>query len=108
MKKQFIKTNIDFKHALRQDLWCLSYTVFWKVRENIFVPHWKQKTFCSLKEARLFAKKMWKENKFIGLKPYILEEVVPCQVFKDELLRQGKLTIVDETRVAFDYFQVVR
>ena len=85
----------------RMNMWCFCYCVFWKQKHMVERRDWYQKDFCNLKEAKAFAKKMWKEHRNSELKPYIIEMIVPCQFFKEELF--SKLKKVDIEKYRYDY-----
>ena len=87
--------------ALRENTYCFRYTVYWKNNISINTNLWKSKTFHSLKDAKLFAKKKWKEYKKCKLKPYILETIVRSDYFKEELFYS--LKIVDKDKYEYNY-----
>ena len=91
--------------AWRGSLSCFCYTVYWKDDFNVDLPTWKYKPFYNIKEAKGFAKKMWKQCTKVKLKPYILETIVPCNFFKKEVFR--KLNIADRDKYKYNYIKRV-
>jgi hypothetical protein len=100
---------VDFtcnvSEELRRNSWCYCYNVYWKDNRNIDAREWKCTAFYSLREAKEFAKGIWKKYKAHKLKPYILEKVVPCTFFKKDVFIA--LTIVDEKKFGYDYIRKV-
>ena len=85
----------------RKENWCLCYNVYWKDNLNIDMNTWKFKAFYNIKDAKKFAKKVWKQYKSTKLKPYILEKIVPCTFFKKELYLS--LTQVNKDKYTYNY-----
>lgn len=101
--KQSYEIDYTFKinELLRHDSWCFCYNVYWKDKLYLDSPTWRFKSFGNKRDAKNFAKKMWKENKETKLKPYILEKIVPCTIFKKELFLT--LTIVNPDKYGYNY-----
>ena len=98
--------TVNINEELRNSSWCFCYNVYWKNNFNIDGIEWKYKSFHNKKDAKAFAKKMWKEYKeYHRLKPYILEKIVPCNFFKKELFLS--LTIIDKDKYAWNYVRRV-
>ena len=85
----------------RRANWCLCYNVYWKDTFNIDTHMWKFKAFYNIKDAKKFAKKMWKQYKSTKLKPYILEMIVPCTFFKKEAYLN--LTQINKDKYEYNY-----
>lgn len=93
--------NINKAKEVRNTCWCYCYTVYWKEHLKYNRETWSFATFPTKKEAKIHARKMWKEYKATNLKPYILESVAPCSFFTMEEFE--RLTIIDEEKVGYYY-----
>ena len=97
------EVTFSINQALRENTYCFCYRVYWKDNITIDSNLWKNKCFHSLKEAKAFAKKKWKEYNKCKLKPYILEKIVRSDYFKKELFYD--LKIVDKERYEYNYIR---
>ena len=97
--------TFTINRELRENTYCFCYKVYWK--DNFIVDSnlWRTKPFHNLKDAKAFAKKMWKEYKQHKLKPYILEKIVRSDYFKEELFYDLKK--VEKEKYEYNYIRKV-
>ena len=100
-----MESDVTFtiNRELRENTYCFCYKVYWKNNYTIDTNLWKSKCFHNFKDAKAFAKKMWKEYKQHKLKPYILETIVRSDYFKEELFYG--LKIVDKDKYEYNYIR---
>lgn len=102
-----MESDVTFtiNRELRENTYCFCYKVYWKDNISIDTNLWKNKCFHNFKDAKAFAKKMWKKYKQHKLKSYILEKIVRSDYFKEELFYG--LKIVDKDKYEHNYLRRV-
>ena len=99
------EATFTINQSLRENTHCFCYRVYWKNNYTVDTNLWKSTSFYNFKDAKAFAKSMWKKYKQHKLKPYILETIVRSDYFKEELFYS--LKIVDKEKYEYNYVRKV-